>query len=235
MPGYNHFSTCTCGWCLKRRGLSRRAKPKSKSRPTVNIDSVTVPNAICPVCGDKVYFYWNDAGSRVYFDDLGPPWPKHPCTDRPSGTKRLRVSSSSRAATTSPWRDAGWIPAIFERSKREEDWNVLYLTILETGEPLRVLTDVLKGPERGGLVYYQHWDEKFCTSLEFLDAYLSPERIWGWKYDKWFMTSMTKAVDDRRSQSVTSAPKRPPKKRRTKASRRTVRRKASRGEHRPRK
>lgn len=39
------------------------------------------PNAECPVCGDSVYFYQNEFGSRVYFDDLGPPWPKHPCTD----------------------------------------------------------------------------------------------------------------------------------------------------------
>jgi hypothetical protein len=30
-----------------------------------------------------VYFYSNQFGSRVYFDDLGPPWPKHPCTDNP--------------------------------------------------------------------------------------------------------------------------------------------------------
>jgi hypothetical protein len=40
------------------------------------------PNARCPVCDDPVFFYANAAGSRVYFDDLGPPWPKHGCTDR---------------------------------------------------------------------------------------------------------------------------------------------------------
>ncbi|MBX3196426.1 MAG: hypothetical protein KF727_15180 [Microbacteriaceae bacterium] len=28
-----------------------------------------------------MFFYSNEFGSRVYFDDLGPPWPKHPCTD----------------------------------------------------------------------------------------------------------------------------------------------------------
>lgn len=43
--------------------------------------SFTTPNATCPVCGALVFFYQNDFGSRVYFDDLGPPWPKHPCTD----------------------------------------------------------------------------------------------------------------------------------------------------------
>lgn len=39
------------------------------------------PNARCPVCGAEVFFYSNEFGSKVYFDDLGPPWPKHPCTD----------------------------------------------------------------------------------------------------------------------------------------------------------
>jgi hypothetical protein len=39
------------------------------------------PNATCPVCGASVFFYQNEYGSRVFFDELGPPWPKHPCTD----------------------------------------------------------------------------------------------------------------------------------------------------------
>lgn len=39
------------------------------------------PNATCPVCGAPVYYYQNAFGSKVYFDDVGPPWPKHPCMD----------------------------------------------------------------------------------------------------------------------------------------------------------
>jgi hypothetical protein len=39
------------------------------------------PNAYCPVCSAAVYFWSNATGSRVYFDEMGPPWPKHPCTD----------------------------------------------------------------------------------------------------------------------------------------------------------
>lgn len=39
------------------------------------------PNAVCPVCGQSVYFYSNNFGSRVFFDELGKPWTKHPCTD----------------------------------------------------------------------------------------------------------------------------------------------------------
>ena len=39
------------------------------------------PNANCPVCNAPVFYYQNEFGSRVFFDELGPPWPKHPCTD----------------------------------------------------------------------------------------------------------------------------------------------------------
>lgn len=46
------------------------------------------PNATCPECGADVFFYQNEHGSRVYFDDVGPPWPKHPCTDHPAPSRR---------------------------------------------------------------------------------------------------------------------------------------------------
>jgi hypothetical protein len=48
------------------------------------------PNAKCPVCGADVFFYQNAAGSRVFFDELGPPWPKHPCTDNNTYSKNKR-------------------------------------------------------------------------------------------------------------------------------------------------
>lgn len=40
------------------------------------------PNAICPVCQQKVFFYRSPHGGRVFFDDVGWPWPKHGCTDK---------------------------------------------------------------------------------------------------------------------------------------------------------
>jgi len=43
------------------------------------------PNANCPVCNERVFYYQNESGSRVYFDELGPPWPKHPCMDLVAG------------------------------------------------------------------------------------------------------------------------------------------------------
>jgi hypothetical protein len=56
------------------------------------------PNARCPVCGAQVFYYQNEWGSRVFFDDLGKPWPKHPCTDNPRFTR----PSAARTNTEEP-------------------------------------------------------------------------------------------------------------------------------------
>jgi hypothetical protein len=95
MPGYNHYSDCTCGWCDKSGFRFDRTRWKSfydeyqaKSFLARNGASLgraacfVNPNAHCPECGADVFYYQNEFGSRVFFDDLGPPWPKHPCTDR---------------------------------------------------------------------------------------------------------------------------------------------------------
>jgi hypothetical protein len=62
------------------------------------------PNAKCPLCGTPVFFYQNEAGSRVFFDEIGPPWPKHPCTDSTGHTadpaERKEISPEVRDSET---------------------------------------------------------------------------------------------------------------------------------------
>lgn len=92
---WNHSADCECGWggdtggwggggssssSLVRRIVS--ADGRIWARPGgASADSYVNPNAHCPVCGDAVFFYQSPHGGRVFFDDLGPPWPKHACTD----------------------------------------------------------------------------------------------------------------------------------------------------------
>lgn len=48
----------------------------------------------CPTCGHSVFFFMCNCGSRVFFDELGPPWPLHDCdTSWVRGLKRT-VSAS---------------------------------------------------------------------------------------------------------------------------------------------
>jgi hypothetical protein len=53
----------------------------------------------CPVCGGSCFFYQNHYGSKVFFDSLGPPWPKHGCT-----------SSDRKPAQPLAWREEGYEP-----------------------------------------------------------------------------------------------------------------------------
>ena len=58
-----------------------------------------IPNATCPVCGAEVFFFQNEHGSRVFFDELGTPWPKHPCTDVSSA---IQISENQASSVCSP-------------------------------------------------------------------------------------------------------------------------------------
>lgn len=99
---HNHSKYCKCGWG-KGQNISRGKRyitnnslisnplPINYAEEVLKIYplkefSTTIPNALCPVCGALVFFYQNECGSRVFFDSLGIPWPKHPCTDNPQYT-----------------------------------------------------------------------------------------------------------------------------------------------------
>lgn len=88
----NHAPHCRCGWgggygaggsgSTTRTLTTRFAAPTwSGTRAPTTHESYTNPNATCPVCGARVFFYRSPHGGRVFFDELGVPWPKHPCTD----------------------------------------------------------------------------------------------------------------------------------------------------------
>lgn len=75
----------------------------SKSYKNTNVlsGSWVEPNSTCPVCGQGVYFYQSEHGGRIYFDELGPPWPKHVCTDNVEDGKKA-YSGENR------WDRQGW-------------------------------------------------------------------------------------------------------------------------------
>jgi hypothetical protein len=94
---WNHPADCNCGWGGDGNFDSFGGYGGGGGYPTfrttndgqvfefpfITYPSYVNPNARCPVCGCAVYFYQSPYGGRVFFDDLGPPWPKHPCTDNP--------------------------------------------------------------------------------------------------------------------------------------------------------
>lgn len=106
----NHPPGCTCGWGWGSYGgghvVPRRLGNQGyidyvKSSYREIYESFTVPNARCPVCGAHVFYYQSTSGGRVYFDELGPPWSKHPCTDN-----AISNSSKNTAMAIKPKEEA---------------------------------------------------------------------------------------------------------------------------------
>lgn len=112
---WNHSLNCDCGWGGDtgfgwQNSPNVRATFPKRAPPPIRI-STTIPNARCPVCHDVVFFYASPFGGRVFFDELGPPWPKHPCTDNPKRAVGLRSASEMKrtAPAKTQWERDGWV------------------------------------------------------------------------------------------------------------------------------
>lgn len=114
--GNNHRPDCTCPF---RGGYKDHAHQNPWQQRhaeaarlwSIRAESFTIPNARCPQCRAQVFFYSSPDGGKVFFDDLGPPWPKHPCTD--SGPKSTRPAGAAFQRLVS--RDNGWRLFIYDR------------------------------------------------------------------------------------------------------------------------
>lgn len=101
---WNHSPSCNCGFS----GGHRRYTPANFSLSPHEIcrsfsywslygpksscsESLTYP-ITCPYCGADIFFHTNGNGDVVFFDDLGPPWPKHPCFNSISGRYHYKYS-----------------------------------------------------------------------------------------------------------------------------------------------
>jgi len=129
---WNHPLDCRCGWggdghlgrssggygvdgaALSSYAVWVQEKYRSES------EGYTNPNARCPVCQVSVYFYQSPDGGRVFFDELGPPWPKHPCTDNEAhrapaqavGHSYSAPASTLASPTRFAWQEEEWAPFI---------------------------------------------------------------------------------------------------------------------------
>ena len=133
---HNHPPGCTCKFAGGNHGQRRSGSTRGalqgrlaevarESRIEVgpSRESCLVPNARCPVCGQAVFYYRNDNGSSVFFDDTGPSWPKHPCTstlDRPlirESVIPLSQRAKIRASREEKWAKSGWEHASLQSIK----------------------------------------------------------------------------------------------------------------------
>lgn len=130
---WNHPVGCTCGWGGDGHlggGGNNNNSYNIFSKMSVHtnrtlLDTYLNPNAKCPVCGAPVYFYQSPFGGRVFFDEVGPPWPKHPCTSQ--GNEELIFISGVR--TKPKWQANEWCPAVLANIGRKSKHLIAFLIL----------------------------------------------------------------------------------------------------------
>lgn len=138
------------GWS---RSSSDSSRPRLHSSYRVGITYVN-PNARCPVCGESVFYYQSPDDGRVFFDELGPPWPKHACTDQGLDHPMIRralddfVIGSGRNFRRRPsklapeWIAAGFAPFVLTRAELAGTGIRMHGTVFgndnKTSQPLHV-------------------------------------------------------------------------------------------------
>lgn len=203
MPGYNHPASCVCGWCYKIGGGSNRgASYVSLPTPAAfsQFTSFTIPNAHCPVCGDLVFFYHSPFGGRVFFDELGPPWPKHPCTDNGRAVRLASSTPRSSSPDKRPWEAAGWMPVIIKNSSMVGSWHLVPMEILEQRLHLVMLSAEPVRVPRQFCASFNGFDRKGYALLSIidLDAPDSPMLVEVYSIDRFAGTSAFNARKARR-------------------------------------
>jgi hypothetical protein len=103
------------------------------AKPFQTIVSYVNPNAHCPVCGERVFFYQSPSGGRVFFDHPGWPWPKHPCTDNPS-SQTGPVRAVARSIHASFRNREGEPLDLYELSSLIEKGNVIHMRFSKIGK-----------------------------------------------------------------------------------------------------
>lgn len=142
---WNHESGCKCnfrGGHGGNRGSSpiqvRKLTPTqrlARSEPLGRRQFGLTPTK-CPVCSRPVFFVRPYAGGAVWFDELGPPWPKHGCFNPPKpATMRTAArfveslqTTTDLSSTSKPTFAASLVPGSVVRDR---DLSRLDLTGLD--------------------------------------------------------------------------------------------------------
>jgi hypothetical protein len=178
---YNHSFDCPCGfggdtgggggWRGGRFAVTS-LEPISGGWAKDNggtVASYVNPNAHCPVCGEPVYFYRSPYDGRVFFDELGWPWPKHGCTDNSRAPRRTtRDSVAGHTLKVEPrWRKEGWEPLL--SSKIYSTKNQVLVTGDFGGEFLELQLPSGELIDRESPIFIRNSPDKpNCFELSFL-------------------------------------------------------------------
>lgn len=125
----------TNGECSSSR--THKSNNRGKLYSGLSYESYVNPHAICPVCGEEIFFYQSPSGGRVFFDSLGPPWPKHPCTTNIEIARRVIITkptTKGKKTKSEPWKKEGWAPLSTARFESIHNGTYVRLKLEYKGE-----------------------------------------------------------------------------------------------------
>jgi hypothetical protein len=178
---WNHSVSCNCGWGGVFHGNGVYDDPSYWQRA----DSYTKPNSICPKCPKLVFFYRSPYGGAVYFDELGPPWPKHACMDQGSRTKAIAQTNSNSKIVTK--RETGWRPFFCTQLNHHESHADIW--VLHSEDPggqiqLFARTSKARLDHRTPFLIRRHPESPRAFELSSLDVWINPPveaRLKAWR------------------------------------------------------
>jgi len=116
--GNNHVDDCQCHFGGRGSRATRSFVWKGW-KPRTARSYFTGPNAACPECHKAVFYIPFKGGGGAYFDTFGPPWPKHPCTDRPPQYSPYTLSGKPKLRSLpTVLESSGWIPFVVRNVER---------------------------------------------------------------------------------------------------------------------
>lgn len=200
---WNHPRNCNCGWGGDTGGGSGTPQSDATKFWLSRIESYTNPNAYCPVCGASVYFYQSPSGGRVFFDELGPPWPKHPCTDNGKQITLVTAAAISDIARQHPqWDFEGWMPIRMSYGSNlgASYWRYVNVYIIERKDHIVVLIPVQLNLPTNFVAAFDGFDRRGYGNISImdLDAHSSVKTIEAYQIEKFKNVPVEKAVQERR-------------------------------------
>lgn len=130
--GRNHSPNCDCAF---RGGFRARASWSGWSRSSVR-SYARGPWATCPVCNAAVYYVPGVRGGGTYFDALGPPWPRHACTDsRRTYSPIGRTGKPKVRLLKSDLQKCGFLPFVVRRIENLLGGSIVHGVLLDAPTP----------------------------------------------------------------------------------------------------
>lgn len=122
----------------------------------------------------------SEYGGRVYFDELGPPWPKHPCTDTSgrSAAPSDYIIPAAQPEKQFSWHNDGWDPAEILSAIQIEPFTILCVCRIDSEKYKFDIATKLDTPlGKDALFFIRETDNLGVFDISYLNTHPDSESV----------------------------------------------------------